>query len=98
MARKDLLIAIVSMIIVIIGYQNVYDVSIEYRFLLKFVVYSACYAMLLSWLRLRQRAKGIDPDGREGYREIFKFSVWYVSILMIIEIPGILVEISKGII
>lgn len=98
MARKDLLIAIVTMIIVIIGYQNVYDVPIAYRFLLKFIVYGSCYAMLLSWLRLRQRAKGVDPDGREGKMELFKFSVWYVSILMIIEIPGIMVELSKGII
>ena len=86
------------MIIMIIGYQNVRAVPIQYKFLLKFVVYSACYAMLLSWLRMRQRAKGIDPAAREGYREILKFSVWYVSILMIIEIPGIMVDISKGII
>ena len=95
MARKDLLIAIVSMIIMIIGYQNVYDVPIAYRFLLKFVVYSACYAMLLSWLRLRQRAKGIDPDEREGHWELLKFSVFYVSILMIIELPGILVDLAS---
>ncbi len=89
------MISIVSMIIVIIGYQNVYDVSIAYRFLLKFVVYSACYAMLLSWLRLRQRAKGVDPDAREGKMELFKFSVFYVSILMIIELPGIIVEMAR---
>lgn len=95
MARKDLLIAIVSMIIMIIGYQNVYKIPIQYRFLLKFVVYGSCYAMLLSWLRLRQRANGLDPDEREGYREIFKFSVWYVSILMIIELPGIIVELAR---
>ena len=95
MARKDFLISIVSMIIMIIGYQNVYKIPVEYRFLLKFVVYSACYAMLLSWLRLRQRAKDIDPDEREGYREIFKFSVWYISILMIIELPGIIVELAR---
>ena len=95
MARKDLLISIVSMIIMIIGYQNVYKIPVEYRFLLKFIVYGSCYAMLLSWLRLRQRAKGVDPEGREGYRELFKFSVWYVSILMIIEIPGILVDLAS---
>ena len=95
MARKDLLISIVSMIIMIIGYQNVYKIPVEYRFLLKFVVYSACYAMLLSWLRLRQRAKGIDPDEREGHWELLKFSVFYVSILMIIELPGILVDLAS---
>jgi len=77
----------------IIGYQNVYDVAIAYRFLLKFIVYSACYAMLLSWPRLRPRAKGVDPEGSEGYREIFKLSGWYVSVLIIKELPGILVEL-----
>ena len=92
------MISIVSMIIMIVGYQNVHKIPIEHRFILKFIVYGSCYAMLLSWLRMRQRAKGIDPSGREGYREIFKFSVWYVSLLMIIEIPGIMVDISKGII
>jgi len=95
MARKDLIIAIISMVIMIIGYQNVYDVPIKYRFLLKFIVYGSCYAMLLSWIRLRQRAKGIDPNGREGYRELFKLSVFYVSILIIIELPGIISELAR---
>ena len=87
------MISIVSMIIMIIGYQNVYDVPIAYRFILKFVVYGSCYAMLLSWLRLKQRAQSATV--REGYREILKFSVFYVSILMIIELPGILVDLAS---
>lgn len=95
MARKDLLIAVVSMAITIIGYQNVRNVPMQHRFLLKFIVYGSCYAMLLSWLRLRQRAKAINPNSREAYRELFKFSIFYVSVLIILEMPGILYTISK---
>ena len=72
-----------------------YDVPIQYRFIIKFIVLGSCYAMLLSWIRLRQRAKGIDPKSREAYRELFKLSVFYVSILIIIELPGIIVELAR---
>ena len=50
--------------------------------------------MLLSWIRLRQRAKRIDPDGREGHMEVFKLSIFYVSILFILELPGIIYTLS----
>ena len=90
MARRDLAIAIFSMLIMMTGYSIAKDIPIQYDFHLKFIVYSACYAMLFFWIRLRQRAKRIDPDGREGKMEVFKLSVFYVSILFIMELPVII--------
>jgi len=95
MARRDLTIAIFSMLIMMTGYSIVQDIPTQFDFILKFIVYSSCYAMLLSWTRLRQRAKRIDPKRREGMMEVFKLSVFYVSILFILELPGIIYTLSR---
>ena len=94
MARRDLTIAIFSWLIMAIGYNSVENVPMRFDFILKFIVYASCYAMLLSWIRMRQRAKRIDPKGREGYIEVLKFSVFYVSILFVSELPGIIYTLS----
>lgn len=95
MARRDLIISIVSMLIMITGYNLVQEIYwVRFDFILKFVVYSSCYAMLLYWIRMRHRAMKVNPDGREGMRELFKFSVFYVSFLFILELPGIIYTLS----